>query len=168
MKTGHRITGTLAATVALVVIVCAPPADGQNGTEVVQWLQYVASEIRGLKAELIAYRIEMQEQAVPALERELLELNRYQARLQSEEASIKARMEQLDNPLPAPAADADATQMEVARTALISAESQRLRTEQAELAQRQSETRERLRTARERLRSLSQKAANPQNGSPGN
>ena len=148
----------VAAAIAVALLFCPPHARGQNSTDVTAWIQHVAFQVKELKSAMIACRIEMQEQTILLIERELRDIHKDQLRLHSEEALLKRQVEQTDNHTAAPSADADAAQLDMARATLIASESERFKNEHASLTQREAEARERLRAAHERGQMLSQEA----------
>jgi len=148
----------MAAAIAVVLLFGHIRARGENETDVTAWIQYLAAQVKELKAELITCRIEVQEQVIAQSERELAEIHKDQLRLQSDEASLNREFEQSQNLPAAPSAGADPTQFDLDRSTLFQRNVERLKSQHAALAQNEAAARERLRTARERSQILSQEA----------
>src|SRR5262245_39819446 len=88
-KPAYQGIGRVAAAIAIALLFCHPQARGQNTVDVTAWIQYLASQVKDLKAEMVACRLEMQEQTIALIERELVEIHKDQLQLQSEEKLLK-------------------------------------------------------------------------------
>lgn len=134
----------------------ADPRIGGSNTQVA-WLQYIASELRRMRVELLEDRREIQQTRMQELQRDVETVQSQQQRLDEEQRSQTQQAAEIESQLSqSNLTKAEREELEARKADLLNISPARYATSQAALAQREARARDRLAQQQQRLRLVEQ------------